>query len=140
MTTTDQRPIVLDTNVISELTRPEPDEAVVTELKRVIDRTYITTENHAASITMLKRQGVTVSVNDAYIAAITVPTKPCSTHGTSRNSRPTRISRWSAPGQWGRGVNFVPSPTVPVRHHPSVPWSRIQQRSTARGKDTSCLA
>lgn len=113
-------PIILDTNVLSELARPEPDTTVLAELQPVSDRTYISAitlgelrlgvevldegrrrrdllhhvhavrdaysdrtipltaaamENYAVSVAMLKRQGVAISVNDAYIAATAV------THG-----------------------------------------------------------
>lgn len=119
-TETSRPPIILDTNVLSELARPHPDAMVVAELQRISDRTYITVitlgelrlgveildegrrkgdllhhihavrdaysqrtiplgaaamENYAVSVAKLKRQGATISVNDAYIAATAV------THG-----------------------------------------------------------
>lgn len=113
----EERPIVLDTNVVSELVRPRPDPDVVTYLRRVSHRTLITTvvlaeiclgvelvdegrrktelrrhadsvreayrqrtipftaeaaQHYAVSIARLKARGVSMSVNDAYIAASAV--------------------------------------------------------------------
>lgn len=106
--------VILDTNVISELVRPNPDAGVVEFLRSVSSRSYITTivlaelhlgvelcpegrrkreltrfvnsvqeaygtrtipftsdaaRNYAVGIAELRRRGVAMSVNDAYIAA-----------------------------------------------------------------------
>lgn len=41
MSEPNQPPVILDTNVLSELARPQPDPNVVTELRRVSERSYI---------------------------------------------------------------------------------------------------
>lgn len=107
-------PAILDTNVLSELARHRPDPAVVAELRRISDRSYISVitlgelrlgvelleegrrrnellhhvravedayrtrtlplsttamENYAVNVARLRRRGISISVNDAYIAA-----------------------------------------------------------------------
>lgn len=42
MTAADEQPVVLDTNVVSELARPEPDATVVGELRLISERSCIT--------------------------------------------------------------------------------------------------
>lgn len=114
-----EAPVILDTNVVSELVRPSPDPGVVDYLRSVSPVSYITTivlaelflgvelcpegrrkhelaqfvdsvrdayetrtipftteaaQNYAAGVAELRRRGVTISVNDAYIAATTVTT------------------------------------------------------------------
>lgn len=115
--TTGDHPIVLDTNVISELARPRPDPGVVAYLRQVSHLTLITSvvlaeiylgvelvdegrrkaelrrhadsvrdaylqrtfpftaaaaQHYAVSIGQLKARGLSMSVNDSYIAASTV--------------------------------------------------------------------
>lgn len=122
-------PIILDTNVVSELARPAPDQTVIANLQKISDRSYITTivlgelilgvellsegrrmselrhhveavrdayrdrtiplttesiENYAVNVAALRRRGITITVNDAHIAATAV------THGAvlyTRNAK-----------------------------------------------------
>ena len=121
--------ILLDTNVLSELVKPQPNQVVVDELRRVSDRTYISSvvlgelylgvalcpdgqrkqslrlhadavreayrdrtisltagvvQNYATSVAALRARGVSITVNDAYIAATAV------THGLRLYTRNVR--------------------------------------------------
>lgn len=113
-------PVILDTSMLSELARPHPEPAVVAELRRISNRSYVSVislgelrlgvelleegrrrsellhhvrsvqdafggrtlpltasvmEDCAVNVALLRRHGVSISVNDAYIAATAV------THG-----------------------------------------------------------